>query len=69
VVFENPNWDWRALSFDTDVALGDEIDSGTTSAINPNLKAFASHGGKLLMYHGWSNRQVPPGPASTTTTA
>ena len=60
VVFEDPNWDWRALNFDTDVVLGDEIDSGTTSAINPNLKAFASHGGKLLMYHGWSDRQVPP---------
>ena len=39
VVFKNPNWNWRTVNFDTDVALADKIDSGTTNAINPNLKA------------------------------
>jgi feruloyl esterase len=29
------------------------------NATDPNMKAFFSHGGKLLLYHGWSDNQVP----------
>ena len=31
------------------------------NAMNTNLKAFAAHGGKLIMYHGWSDTSVTPG--------
>jgi len=60
VVFRNPDWDFRTLNLDSDVALADKIDNGTTSAMDPNLKEFLGHGGKLLMYHGWSDPQVSP---------
>jgi feruloyl esterase len=30
------------------------------NATNPDMNAFFSHGGKLLLYHGWSDPQVPP---------
>ena len=60
VVFKNPNWDWRTFNFDSDLALADKIDNGMTNATDPNLKAFMSHGGKLLMYHGWADPQVAP---------
>jgi feruloyl esterase len=29
-------------------------------ATDPNLKPFVQHGGKLLMYHGWSDPGIPP---------
>src|SRR5439155_7042384 len=29
------------------------------NATDPNMKPFFSHGGKLLLYHGWSDPQVP----------
>jgi feruloyl esterase len=29
------------------------------NATNPDMNAFFSHGGKLLLYHGWSDNQVP----------
>ena len=29
------------------------------NATDPNMKAFFSHGGKLLLYHGWSDPNVP----------
>ena len=55
VVFKDANWDWRSFDFETDAALADKVDNGTINAINPDLSAFKQHGGKLLMYHGWSD--------------
>jgi feruloyl esterase len=60
VVFRDPNWDWRTFDVDTDIALADSIDGGTVNAINPDLHAFQQRGGKLLMYHGWADQNVPP---------
>jgi len=60
VVFKDPAWDWRTLNFDTDVALADKTDDGMLNATDPDLKAFIAHGGKLLMYHGWTDQLIPP---------
>jgi feruloyl esterase len=60
VVFKNPDWDFRTLNLDSNVTLADQVDNGTTSAMDPNLREFFGHGGKLLMYHGWSDPQVSP---------
>jgi feruloyl esterase len=30
------------------------------NANNPNLRAFAAHGGKLIMYHGWADQLITP---------
>jgi feruloyl esterase len=59
-VFKNPDYDYLTLNFDSDIALADKIDSGLNNAINPDLKPFFSHGGKLLMYHGWADQLIPP---------
>jgi len=32
----------------------------TLSPTNPDLSAFRSHGGKLLMFHGWSDSALSP---------
>ena len=60
VIFKNPEWDWHTLNLDSDVALADKTDDDTINAINPNIKGFPDHGGKLLMYHGWADPGVPP---------
>lgn len=60
VVFKDPNWDYRTLNFDRDIALADQTDNGVISATDPNLKAFVAHGGKLLQYHGWSDNLISP---------
>jgi feruloyl esterase len=60
VVFKDPRWDWRTLNIDSDVALADKIDNDTINAVDPNLKTFLAHGGKLLMYHGWADPGVAP---------
>jgi len=60
IVFGNPNWDWRTFDLERDVAIADKKSQGTLTSIDPNLSAFARHGGKLLMYHGWSDQDIAP---------
>jgi feruloyl esterase len=59
VVFEDPNWDWRTFDFDTDTARTEKLEYGM-NATDPNLKQFVGHGGKLLLYHGWSDPLITP---------
>jgi len=61
VVYKDPNWDWHTLNPDTDTARADKNDKGLIDAIDPNLKPFFSHQGKLIMYHGWSDPLIAPG--------
>ncbi|MGP0076391.1 MAG: tannase/feruloyl esterase family alpha/beta hydrolase [Bryobacteraceae bacterium] len=60
VVFQNPDWDWKNLNFDSDVALADQIDHETINATDADLKPFFSRNGKLLLYHGWEDQNVAP---------
>jgi feruloyl esterase len=60
VVFKDAAWDWRTFDLERDLAAANAADNGTINAINPDLTRFAGRGGKLLMYHGWSDGSVAP---------
>jgi feruloyl esterase len=60
VVYQNPQWDWRTFDLARDAAKANAINQDVDE-LQPNLSAFAKHGGKLLLYHGWSDQQVAPG--------
>jgi tannase/feruloyl esterase len=59
VLFRNPDWKWQTLNFDSDVTLADQT-AAVLNATDPDLKAFQAHGGKLILYHGWSDPHISP---------
>lgn len=59
-VFEKPQWDFRTLHVDSDVALGDEKVGTILDATSPDLRSFRAHSGKLIQYHGWGDATISP---------
>jgi hypothetical protein len=60
MVYQDPAWDYRKFSFDDDMAFVDDKAARIVDATNPNLKAFKDRGGKLIIYHGWSDSAIAP---------
>jgi feruloyl esterase len=61
VVHKDPNWDFHSFDADRDVALAGELDhDNVLKAVDPDLKRFVSRGGKLILYHGWSDNLISP---------
>jgi feruloyl esterase len=61
VVFKNADWDYRTLDFEKGVALAHQVggDFGL-NATDPDLSKFERRGGKLLLFHGWSDELISP---------
>jgi len=60
MVFDNPDWDFRTFDVDRDTRIADQKVGSTVNAVDANLKAFAQHGGKMIMYHGWADQAIQP---------
>jgi feruloyl esterase len=56
---KDPGWDFRLANIAADVERAAEMDGGLLASNDFNLKPFFDRGGKLLMWHGWSDPQVP----------
>ena len=54
MISQDAAWDYRKMNFDSDMKIADDKGAQIFNATDPNLKAFKDHGGKLLLYHGWS---------------
>jgi Tannase and feruloyl esterase len=60
LLFQNPAWDYRSFDLDRDVKFIDDAVGQRLNAIDPNLKNFKSRGGKLILFHGWSDAILAP---------
>jgi hypothetical protein len=55
----NPTYDWRNFDLDKDPARLAAI-RALLDATDPDLSAFASRGGKIVMYFGWADTALTP---------
>jgi feruloyl esterase len=55
-----PKIDLREWKFDQQTVKKLEYARRLYDADNPDLSPFASHGGKLILYHGWADQYIPP---------
>jgi feruloyl esterase len=57
---QKPAWDVHTFNPDRDIpALQKEL-GATLNAMNPDLRPFEAHGGKLILYHGWADPLLSP---------
>jgi hypothetical protein len=52
--------DIKTYDFDRDPQKWEERLGNILNAVNPDLRAFHARGGKLILYHGWSDAGIPP---------
>jgi feruloyl esterase len=59
IAFNDPELDWKKFDLDRDMPLIDRA-VGYVDAVDPDLSRFKESGGKLLLYHGWSDTGITP---------
>lgn len=52
--------DLKTVKIQDALKLAQEQQAHTFNADNPDLGAFVKRGGKLILYHGWSDAALPP---------
>jgi feruloyl esterase len=57
--FQDADYDWRQFDLDRDLPLVDAA-AGFVDAVDPDLRGFEAHGGKLLLYAGWRDTGITP---------
>lgn len=62
-VYFDPTWDWNTLTVQNYEAFFNDnarMVGPIMATDNPDLSAFKARGGKLIMYHGWSDNLIMP---------
>jgi hypothetical protein len=60
MVYEKADWDNKKANLDDAFAASNQKFGGVLNAMGTNMKAFEAHGGKLILYHGWSDAGISP---------
>lgn len=59
-IFMDAKWDPATVNYDADVATALKVGGEPLDARDPDVNKFVARGGKLLMYHGWTDPGIPP---------
>ena len=60
MVYEKADWDYKSAKLDDAVAAADKKLARVLNATDANLKPFTARGGKLILFHGWSDAAISP---------
>ena len=59
LVFGDPEWDFRTIKPEQAMRIADDRIGRIVNSTDPDLRTFKLHGGKLVLYHGWSDPIMP----------
>jgi feruloyl esterase len=57
-VYQDAAWDYHTFQSDSGTKVADDKLARTLNATDPDLKRFRDRGGKLIIYHGWSDAAI-----------
>jgi hypothetical protein len=60
MVYENAEWDYSKFDAEREVKAADAKLASVLNSTSPDLRKFKDRGGKLILYHGWSDAAIPP---------
>ncbi len=60
MVYSDAGWDFRTFNVDRDLKAADDKFAAVLNATDADLRRFHERGGKLILYHGWSDAAIPP---------
>ena len=60
MVYEKKDWDLKSFTVDGGMKDATEKTAKALNAIDADLTAFRSRGGKLILYHGWNDPAISP---------
>jgi feruloyl esterase len=60
MVYSNPAWDFRTFNVDQGLKAAEDKFAPVLNATDADLHRFHERGGKLILYHGWSDAAIPP---------
>jgi len=60
MVYVDKTWDYHTFTVESGMKAADGKMAAILNATDPDLKRFKDRGGKLILYHGWSDAAIPP---------
>ena len=58
MIYAKADWNYRDANVDQALKAADDKTAQSLNATEANLVAFKTHGGKLILYHGWNDPAI-----------
>jgi hypothetical protein len=60
MVYDDPAWDYKTSSLERNLQASEAKTGSRLNATDADLSQFRARGGKLILFHGWSDPAIPP---------